>query len=70
VRDEVEARLADEVVELAAAGDAVRGEFRCAECAYGVTIHRELPHCPMCGGSSWEPASRSPAMEAASALPL
>jgi len=37
-------------------GQAVKGEFHCAECSYGVTVYRELPRCPMCGGDSWEQA--------------
>jgi rubrerythrin len=35
-------------------GDVAKGEFHCSECGYGVTIARELPTCPMCGGTSWE----------------
>ena len=40
-------------VELTAAGTAVVGEFRCAECGYGAIVHDRLPLCPMCGGGSW-----------------
>jgi len=36
------------------AGQAARGEFRCADCGYGVTIRRALPACPMCRGEDWE----------------
>jgi rubrerythrin len=32
----------------------VAGEFRCAECGYGVVVQRVLPQCPMCGGTAWE----------------
>ena len=46
----------DQVVFLAA-GDHAKGEFRCAECGYGVAVCRELPVCPMCAGVVWE-ASR------------
>jgi rubrerythrin len=46
--------------ELAAAGDAAVGEFRCVECGYGVIVHRELPPCPMCGGASWKQTPWSP----------
>jgi len=49
-----------EYVEFLVAGTAVKGEFACAECAYGVIVTRELPTCPMCGGSSWERAPWSP----------
>jgi len=41
-------------VEFAAAGAVAAGEFRCADCGYGVIVHRELPSCPMCGGDVWE----------------
>jgi rubrerythrin len=37
------------------AGVAARGEFRCAECGYGVTVRRTLPACPMCRAESWQP---------------
>jgi rubrerythrin len=46
------------------AGSRAKGEFRCAGCGYGVTVHKALPTCPMCQGSDWErvpwrPFSRS-----------
>jgi rubrerythrin len=44
-------------VEFAATGEPVVGEFHCAECGYGVIVQRELPVCPMCGGTAWEAAS-------------
>ena len=47
-------------VVLHISGSAAKGEFRCAECGYGVTIHNELPLCPMCGGETWEEAAWSP----------
>jgi rubrerythrin len=50
----------DEYVEFVAMGELVKGEFHCSECGYGVTVHRELPRCPMCGGDSWEQSSWSP----------
>jgi rubredoxin len=34
-------------------GMRAKGEFRCSECGYGVTVHRHLPVCPMCQGTSW-----------------
>ena len=36
------------------AGMRAKGEFRCAECGYGVTVYRALPACPMCQGTEWE----------------
>jgi hypothetical protein len=45
-------------VVLSAAGERAFGEYRCAECGYGVTIRTTLPFCPMCGGGSWEPSGR------------
>lgn len=54
------AETADEHVHFYAAGANGKGEYRCAECAYGVTVHRTLPVCPICSGSSWEQAAWSP----------
>jgi lipopolysaccharide biosynthesis regulator YciM len=51
-RDEVESRLVT--------GTRAKGEYRCTECGYGVTIHRELPRCPMCGSDEWEQLDWSP----------
>ena len=47
-------------VEFHAAGTHTTGQFHCAGCGYGVTIHTELPRCPMCGGGVWEAVSWSP----------
>jgi rubrerythrin len=47
------------------AGEHVKGEFHCSECGYGVTVFRELPVCPMCGGSAWEQSTWSPFSRAA-----
>jgi hypothetical protein len=43
------------------AGQSARGDFRCADCGYGVTIRRTLPACPMCRGEDWDawPSARS-----------
>ena len=41
-------------VDFAVAGASVVGEFRCADCWYGAVVQRELPSCPMCGGTVWE----------------
>ncbi len=43
-----------------AAGHRVAGEFRCAECGYGVIVRSVLPACPMCRGLVWEDPSGSP----------
>ena len=40
-----------------AAGRKAEGEFRCAECGYGVSVRTVLPQCPMCRGLAWEPDS-------------
>jgi Zn finger protein HypA/HybF involved in hydrogenase expression len=45
---------ASEVAAPLSAGVRAKGEYRCETCAYGVTVHRELPRCPMCGSGSWE----------------
>jgi hypothetical protein len=46
------------------AGEEASGEFRCADCGYGVAVFRGLPPCPMCGGTIWEaawsPGGRTP----------
>lgn len=47
-------------VDFLAAGAPAVGEFRCSECGYGVIVHRELPSCPMCGGTAWEQSAWSP----------
>ena len=36
----------DDYVEFWTTGQSVKGEFHCAECGYGVTIVRALPHLP------------------------
>ena len=43
-----------DAVDLYAAGDRAKGEFRCTGCGYGVMIGAALPACPMCGGSAWK----------------
>ncbi|MFN2467910.1 MAG: hypothetical protein ABR521_07270 [Gaiellaceae bacterium] len=54
-------------VELVPAGTSAKGEYHCAECGYGVTVHSALPVCPMCTGSSWEQSGWSPLARAAAA---
>jgi rubredoxin len=43
-----------DLVEFFTTGDQAFGRYRCSDCRYGVSIQRELPLCPMCGGTSWE----------------
>ena len=47
-------------VEFLAMGTHATGQFHCSECGYGITIHTELPRCPMCSGESWEQTAWSP----------
>ena len=56
-----------EYIEFARTGAIVVGAFHCAGCGYGVTVHAELPTCPMCGGTSWEQVAWSPFRRAARA---
>ena len=56
----------DGYVHFVAAGESAKGEYRCSECSYRVTVHSRLPVCPMCSGSSWERAPWSPFSRAAS----
>ncbi len=53
-------RVAEDFVEFCSTGMQVKGEFQCAGCGYGVTIHRQLPTCPMCGGQIWEQTTWHP----------
>jgi len=50
----------DDFVALFAAGARATGQYRCAACGYGITLHSRLPSCPMCGGESWEQSAWSP----------
>ncbi len=67
-----EDRDGGDFVAFLSTGDRAKGEYHCSECGYGVTIHTELPRCPMCGGASWEQAPWSPFSRerAATAPPL
>ncbi len=56
---------ADGFVRFFEAGTPASGEFHCADCAYGVTVHAKLPVCPMCGGGAWEQSAPGPASRAA-----
>ena len=42
------------------AGSEATGEYRCADCGYGVTVRLLLPVCPMCRGQAWEAPGTSP----------
>lgn len=52
----------DDYIEFLDTGAAVRGEFQCSDCGYGVAVVRKLPLCPMCGGRSWEQSAASPSI--------
>ena len=56
-------------VQFCSTGEPAKGEYHCAECGYGVTVHRALPLCPMCGCSTWEQTAWSP-LTRASLSPL
>ena len=58
----------DDFLEFWRTGDAVTGEFHCADCGYGVAIYRCLPVCPMCGGEVWEQAPWTPLARARAEL--
>lgn len=47
-------------VEFVSTGTAVAGAYHCSACGYGVTVHTELPSCPMCSGTTWELHDWSP----------
>jgi hypothetical protein len=47
-------------VEFHDAGTQAKGQYRCSGCGYGITIHDELPDCPMCAGTVWELSPWSP----------
>ena len=40
--------------------DEVGLSFVCTDCGYGITVRGEQPACPMCRGTSWEPAPWRP----------
>jgi hypothetical protein len=60
--------VSGDYVAFASTGEPAKGEYHCAECGYGVTVYRELPRCPMCGGESWEQSAWSPFARARSIL--
>ncbi len=48
-----------EYIEFVRAGSTVSGEFHCSSCGYGIALYGSLPQCPMCAGTTWEPADDS-----------
>ena len=58
----------NDYVQFTAAGKAGKGEYRCSDCSYAVTVHSTLPVCPRCSGSSWERAPWSPFSRASDRL--
>jgi hypothetical protein len=50
----------DGIPDFLVAGHLAAGEFRCADCGYGISVRRMLPQCPMCRGSQWEEPATSP----------
>lgn len=50
----------DDYIEFQSAGDPAKGQYRCSRCGYGVTVHDELPTCPMCAGTEWEQSAWTP----------
>ena len=52
--------VSDGYVPFWASGESGTGEYHCSECGYGVTVRRELPVCPMCGGTTWEQTAWRP----------
>ena len=59
-RSEGPALTRDGIPDFLVAGDPALGDFRCAECGYGISVRRTLPECPMCRGSQWEEPGTSP----------
>ena len=50
----------DDYIDFLSAGTRAKGQYRCAACGYGVTVHDELPICPMCSGTAWEQCAWTP----------
>ncbi len=58
----------DGYVQFLEAGEPAKGEYHCSGCGYGVTVHRDLPACPMCAGRTWEQTAWSPLSRAGALL--
>jgi len=50
----------DDFAALFTTGTHGTGQYRCASCGYGITLHAPLPNCPMCKGETWEQAAWTP----------
>jgi len=57
---EVIAQEVGQVESTASTGQPGKGDYRCAECGYGIVAFRTLPECPMCRGTSWTAQGWSP----------
>jgi rubrerythrin len=51
---------AGDYVDFVVAGTRAVGAYHCSGCGYGITVHAELPSCPMCAGTTWELHDWSP----------
>jgi hypothetical protein len=49
-----------ELAAVFATGTPGTGQYRCADCGYGITVCADLPLCPMCGSASWEAVPWAP----------
>jgi len=52
-----ESQESEGFVQYLRTGQRAAGEFQCSRCGYGVIVQVELPRCPMCSGTAWEPPS-------------
>jgi hypothetical protein len=52
--------LRDDPAAVFAAGTPGAGQYRCVQCAYGITIRAPLPVCPMCASRTWEAVPWTP----------
>lgn len=59
-RSENAALVPEGVSAFLLAGTGAVGDYRCAQCGYGVTVRQMLPQCPMCRGGCWEEPATSP----------
>jgi len=53
--DEQAGSTSPDYVEFARAGATAEGEYHCSACGYGIFVRSNLPTCPMCAGTTWEP---------------
>ena len=59
-QSQTEATASGDYVEFVVAGTSAVGAYHCSTCGYGITVHNELPNCPMCAGTTWELHDWSP----------